>query len=158
MANKLGYCALRWRNPDLERALDLAHPSQRIRPFLDFGPPMMALLNQIRRKGHLTNYIDRIGAGHDRLQTHPADHDPSPQTSLSPMVSRETRQPLDQPLTNRELDIIHLMAERLGNKEIAAKLFISPGTVKRHTNNIYRKLDTHDRQEAVARAKAMHLL
>ena len=74
------------------------------------------------------------------------------------MPSRENRQPLDQPLTNRELDIIHLMAERMSNKEIAAKLFISPGTVKRHTNNIYRKLATHDRQEAVAAARAMGLL
>jgi LuxR family maltose regulon positive regulatory protein len=61
-------------------------------------------------------------------------------------------------LTNRELDIIHLMAERMSNKEIAAKLFISPGTVKRHTNNIYRKLGTHNRQEAVASARAMGLL
>jgi LuxR family maltose regulon positive regulatory protein len=68
------------------------------------------------------------------------------------------REPLDQPLTNRELDIVHLMAERLSNKEIAAKLFIAPGTVKRHTNNIYRKLATHDRQKAVAEARAMGLI
>jgi LuxR family maltose regulon positive regulatory protein len=143
---------------DLENALDLAHPSQRIRPFLDFGPPMMALLNQLKHKGRLINYIDRIGAAHGRLASHPADQ-PSPhQASLPPMPSRENRQPLDQPLTNRELDIIYLMAERMSNKEIAAKLFISPGTVKRHTNNIYRKLVTHDRQEAVARARVMGLI
>lgn len=64
----------------------------------------------------------------------------------------------DGPLTNRELDIINLLADRLSNKEIAQRLFISPGTVKRHTNNIYRKLTTHNRQEAVAKAKTFGLI
>jgi LuxR family maltose regulon positive regulatory protein len=143
---------------DLERALDLAHPSQRIRPFLDFGPPMMALLKQLRQNGRFTSYIDRIGAAHGRLSRLSTDHLPPNQASHRSLPSGEMREPLDQPLTNRELDIVHLMAERLSNKEIAAKLFIAPGTVKRHTNNIYRKLATHDRQKAVAEARAMGLI
>jgi LuxR family maltose regulon positive regulatory protein len=53
---------------------------------------------------------------------------------------------------NRELDIINLLAQRLSNKEIADKLFISVTTVKRHTINIYQKLGVNRRQEAVEKA------
>ena len=49
-------------------------------------------------------------------------------------------QPLVEPLTDRELEILELLAQRLRNKEIAAKLFISEKTIKKHLNNIYRKL------------------
>ncbi len=58
-------------------------------------------------------------------------------------------------LTNREIEILPLLEQRLRNKEIAEKLFISPETVKRHTINIYGKLDVHSRREAVDRANAM---
>jgi LuxR family maltose regulon positive regulatory protein len=70
----------------------------------------------------------------------------------------ESPRKLDEKLTNREIDIVKLLSQRLSNKEIAEKLFISPETVKRHTINIYRKLSVHNRQEAVVRAKALGLL
>lgn len=61
-------------------------------------------------------------------------------------------------LTNRELDVLTLLANRLSNKEIAAQLFISPRTVKKHTVNLYHKLDVSGRREAVARARALGLI
>jgi LuxR family maltose regulon positive regulatory protein len=61
-------------------------------------------------------------------------------------------------LTNRELDVLDLMAKRYSNKEIAEALFISSGTVKRHTINIFKKLDVHKRREAVLKAQNIGII
>jgi LuxR family maltose regulon positive regulatory protein len=63
-----------------------------------------------------------------------------------------------EPLTNRELDVLELLARRLSNKEIAEKLFISTTTVKGHLQNIYGKLDVSKRREAVEKAKNIGIL
>jgi LuxR family maltose regulon positive regulatory protein len=65
---------------------------------------------------------------------------------------------LTDPLTNRELDVLDLLSQRLRNKEIAEKLFISPETIKKHLANIYRKLDVSSRRQAVERAKQIGIL
>ena len=64
-----------------------------------------------------------------------------------------SNQALVEPLTNRELEIIAQLAQRMSNKEIAEKLFISPETVKRHTINVYQKLSVNSRRQTVDRAK-----
>jgi LuxR family maltose regulon positive regulatory protein len=61
-------------------------------------------------------------------------------------------------LTNRELDIIQLLAKRLSNKEIATELFISETTVKRHAINIYQKLGVNKRRDAVIKMQELGLL
>jgi LuxR family maltose regulon positive regulatory protein len=61
-------------------------------------------------------------------------------------------------LTERELEILGLLAERLSDKEIARQLYISPGTVKRHASTIYSKLGVHDRRKAVAKAVGLAIL
>lgn len=63
-----------------------------------------------------------------------------------------TAAPGDNPLTERELAIVALMARGMGNKEIAAELNISDNTVKTHISNLFQKMGTHDRAETVAKA------
>jgi len=67
-------------------------------------------------------------------------------------------QPLADPLSERELEVLDLIAAGLTNREIADRLFITVGTVKRHVNNIYGKLQAHHRAEAIARARDLGLL
>ena len=67
-------------------------------------------------------------------------------------------QPLVAPLTNRELDVLDLLAQRLSTKEVADKLFISITTVKGHLHNIYGKLEVNKRSEAIDKAKALGIL
>jgi len=76
---------------------------------------------------------------------------------------RQTQKALKQgelldPLTDRELQILELLQERLSNNEIAAQLVISPGTVKGHTIKIYQKLDVNSRRRAVEKAVELGLL
>jgi ATP/maltotriose-dependent transcriptional regulator MalT len=67
-------------------------------------------------------------------------------------------EPLAEPLSERELEVLTLLASGRSNKEIAGDLFVAVGTVKTHTNNIYRKLGTKNRAEALARARSLKLL
>jgi LuxR family maltose regulon positive regulatory protein len=75
------------------------------------------------------------------------------------ITSRHARQPkLPEPLTEREVEILELLAAGLTNPEIAEKLVISAGTVKKHASNIYGKLGVSSRTEAVTRARELGLL
>jgi LuxR family maltose regulon positive regulatory protein len=65
---------------------------------------------------------------------------------------------LIEPLSDRELEVIHLIAQGLTNQEIADRLVLSLHTVKAHTRNIYGKLDVSSRTQAVARARTFDLL
>ena len=84
---------------------------------------------------------------------------------VSPSAARD-RRPLGaedggdlvEPLTGRELEVLARLARGLPNKEIAAELFISPETVKRHAANVYAKLGAPGRRQAVQRAAALGLL
>lgn len=70
----------------------------------------------------------------------------------------EAPEPLPEPLSERELEVLSLLAAGRLNKEIAEDLSVSLGTVKTHTNNLYRKLGARNRAEAIARARALQLL
>ncbi len=73
-------------------------------------------------------------------------------------VARADRQDLAEPLTERELEILVLMADGLTNQDIADRLFISINTVKTHAKNIYSKLDVRNRAQAIVRAAEAGLL
>ncbi|MFN8483971.1 MAG: LuxR C-terminal-related transcriptional regulator [Anaerolineae bacterium] len=128
----------------LERAVGLAEPLGLIRTFVDVGPPLAPLLERLLEADIAAAYLRQI------LAVFPTASQPPPQPTLSGV------EPLE-PLTDRELDILLLLGERLSNKEIAARLHLSPLTVKRHVSNLMGKLGVHDRREAAARARAMGL-
>ena len=65
---------------------------------------------------------------------------------------------VEDPLSERELEVLQHVARGLSNQEIADKLFLSAGTVKRHMSNIYQKLDVHSRTQALERARTLKVL
>ncbi len=77
---------------------------------------------------------------------------------LPASTPEETPEPLVEPLTERELEVLTLLASGRPNKEVARDLFVSVGTVKTHTNNIYRKLGVRNRAEALARARSLKIV
>jgi LuxR family maltose regulon positive regulatory protein len=90
-----------------------------------------------------------------RHHTGALGHQPA---TVAGVGSAAANQGLIEPLSERELEVLRLVADGCSNAEIARKLFITIGTVKRHTNNIYGKLGAASRTQAVARARAIRLI
>jgi LuxR family maltose regulon positive regulatory protein len=126
----------------LNHSILLAQPGGVLRLYVDMGPRMASLLSRLLRQGNASGYLKGI------LQAF---------STQKPVPSVNGAKPLIEPLTDRELEILSLLAQRLSNKEIARELVISPMTVKRHTINIYQKLNTSSRREAVDVASALGL-
>jgi LuxR family maltose regulon positive regulatory protein len=127
----------------LSNVLELSAPGGFIRVYLDLGPAMSALLARAPVPTHQRDYVDQIREAFLR--------EPSSAVARAQSV-------LPDPLTERELDVLKLLGERLSNKEIAARLFVSPDTVKTHVSRIYRKLHVNRRRDAVEKAIASGLL
>jgi LuxR family maltose regulon positive regulatory protein len=139
----------------LERALTLARPGGFIFGFLELGPPLADLLNRLVKKNILVDYIGEILSAFSNKESG-TGQDLSDDQSVQ--RSSPSNQALVEPLTNRELEIIDLLAQRMSNNEIAEKLFISPETVKRHAINIYQKLGVNSRRDAADKAHSLGLL
>jgi LuxR family maltose regulon positive regulatory protein len=137
----------------LERALTLAEPEGFFRTFVDEGPPMARLLEQVHRKDVAVDYITQIAAAFKTT-----DRASSASSIVQPTRRGRPSSALVEPLSDRELEVLHLLAEGLTNPEIASRLFLSLNTVKVHTRNIYGKLDVHNRTQAVAMARALGAL
>jgi LuxR family maltose regulon positive regulatory protein len=90
------------------------------------------------------------------LQTFPADR--QVETVSRPRAVSPEAAALIANLTNREMEVLLLLGERLSNKEISANLYISPGTVKKHTINLYAKMGVKNRRQAVSRAREIGLI
>ena len=145
----------------LERALTLAEPEGYVRTFLDEGESMREAIRNWRvatgrhknlseRQKRLIDYADRllVAFSNDVSQLAPA-HKPAHSFVYQPA--------LVDPLSSRELEVLHLIAEGLSNLAIAEKLFLSTGTVKVHIKHIYSKLDVNSRTQAVARLRELNL-
>jgi len=140
----------------LAEALTIAEPSGFIRIFVDLGPRMAELLKQLIQRNTAVTYIKRILSAFADDAQHIVTPSPSPPTS--PSLISPASQLLAEPLTTRETEILNLLKQRLQNKEIATQLRISPGTVKKHLNNIYGKLSVSDRRQAVDKAMDLGIL
>jgi LuxR family maltose regulon positive regulatory protein len=124
----------------LRAALALGAPEGYVRPFLDAGSSLAGLLARMDgpEEAHAAQILRMMGA-------------PIPEAP-------ETPAGLIEPLTDREREVLALMAEGRTNPEIAEALVIATGTVKAHTARIYGKLGVHNRTEAAARAHELDLL
>lgn len=132
----------------LERALALAEPGGFVRIFVDEGPAMGRLLYEAAARGMARDQARRLLAAFP-----PAESGP-------PAAARSSGQGSDfvEPLSERELEVLQLIAAGLTNREIGNRLFLSLNTVKVHTRNIYSKLAVHNRREAVNRARTSGIL
>ncbi len=124
--------------PALEQALGLAESEGFVRIFLDEGAPMAELLRQAVAQDLHTSYALGLLEALGEAVTAP--------------------QPLVEPLSERELEVLRRVAAGYSNQEIAQELVVAVSTVKKHINNIYGKLEVGSRTQAVARARELGLL
>lgn len=127
----------------LGSALSLAKPEGYIRSFIDEGKPMEVLLRKASIRGITPNYIDKLLAGFEVDKR--TGYIPPPSTLI-------------EPLSQREREVLRLLATDLSGPEIANELSIALSTVRYHSNNIYGKLNVHNRRTAVRRAEVLGLL
>ena len=131
----------------LSDALALAEPGGFIRIFVDEGLPMAHLLSEAAARGMMPDYVVKLLAVFEAEERKSED-----KLDLSPA------QPLIEPLSQRELKILQLIAQGLSNREIGERLFLALDTVKGHNRKIFDKLQVQSRTEAIARARELGLL
>jgi LuxR family maltose regulon positive regulatory protein len=127
--------------PDLAAALTDGVPAGYLRLFLDEGPPMNELLRTAERRPECAEYAALV------LRSSPAAA-----TADAAVPSS------DEGLSDRELEVLRLLATELTGPEIARHLFVSVNTLRTHTKHIFAKLDVNTRQAAVRRATELGLL
>ena len=131
----------------LGRALALAEPGGFIRIFVDEGVPMAQLLCEAADRKMMPGYVNKL------LAVFKAEEQKGENKSYLPST-----QPLIEPLSQRELEVLRLIAQGLSNREIGERLFLALSTVKGHTRILFDKLQVQRRTEAVARARELGLL
>jgi LuxR family maltose regulon positive regulatory protein len=125
----------------LWQALSLAQPQGYLRTFADLGEPLAPLLQEAAQRAVMPAYIGQII---------------SAMKGSGPLAVGTA--PLVEPLTVRELEVLRLLVAGLSNREIAAQLVLSLGTVKTHIHNIYGKLEVSNRGQAIRRATELELV
>ncbi len=132
----------------LSRALTLGESEGYIRIFVDEGEMMAKILYQAASREIYPEYIGRLLAAYPKERPKPS------------MVLVDSGEEFDlvEPLSERELEVLNLIALGLSNREISQKLYISVNTVKGHTRNVYGKLAVKNRTQAIVRAKNIGLL
>jgi LuxR family maltose regulon positive regulatory protein len=102
----------------------------------------------------MKRYIDKLLSGYEKAKQkshlHPSSSPGAPRSAVL--------HPLIEPLSERELELLRLIAAGLSNSQMAETLVVTVGTIKWHLNNIYGKLDVRSRTQAVARARELQLL
>jgi LuxR family maltose regulon positive regulatory protein len=146
----------------LAEAVRLAEPGGYLRSFLDEGAPMQTLLSLLRtqqQKQGPTPYLDTLLASFSPSALRKVQ--PHPELPASPSglhLAQEPVSPLLDPLSEREQEVLRLLAQGASNQEIAEQFVVTPATVKFHVSNILSKLQARNRTQAVARARSLGLL
>jgi LuxR family maltose regulon positive regulatory protein len=145
----------------LKETLALAVRRGWVRPFVEAGPAMLGILRRLDASGEEAIFVHQILDALERPVAAPTNQE----VSIAEKTRARASQPLScldqqavESLTNREIDVLELLAQRLQNKEIASRLCISPHTVNDHTRRIYDKLRVHGRRQAVKRAVELGLV
>jgi len=132
--------------PVFSRALSLAEPEGYVRLFADEGAPMRNLLREARSRRIAPHVVARLLAAFGA----PAEERlAGSSSSVGELI---------EPLTKREREVLHWLSEGASNREIASRLVVSTGTVKKYVYAICGKLGVQSRTQALARARALHLL
>lgn len=135
----------------LSRALALGEPEGYVRTFVDLGSPMHDLLKLAARQGTERDYLSRL------LSAFP-EYKREITIPPAPISERRGIKALLEPLNDREVQILRLLATRFSYKEIAEELYLSLNTVKWYTKNIYSKLGVSKKGEAAARAQELGII
>ena len=138
----------------INRCLALAEPEGYVRIFVERGAPMVKLLKIALSRGIATDYINKLLPAFN-----------------PPVMAREFEAPglpearskfqnadLIEPLSEREIEVLHLLDSALTSEEIGSELYVSVNTIRTHIRNIYSKLDVHGRIEAIQKAKQFGLI
>jgi LuxR family maltose regulon positive regulatory protein len=134
----------------LKQALTLAETEGYVRIFVVEGAPMRQLLLAVAARGTLPGYTSKLLAALNNEQ-------PTGIGQSYPSIA-PAAQPLIEPLSQRELEVLHLIAQGFSNQEIGTRLFLALDTVKGHNRRIFDKLQVQRRTEAVAKARSLNLL
>jgi LuxR family maltose regulon positive regulatory protein len=130
----------------LRQAIILAEPEGYVRPFINLGPQMADVLHYAVSKGICSRYSTMLL---EALAAEP---------SVDATQVATSRAALEEPLSERELQVLKLLNSDLSTPEIAQELVVAVSTVRSHVKNIYSKLDVHSRIEAIDRARELNLL
>jgi LuxR family maltose regulon positive regulatory protein len=131
----------------LQHALEFAESEGYVRMFLDEGKNMMQLLREASANKIMPDYSDKLLAAFRAEQQGSID-----KPDKAPV------QPLIEPLSQRELEVLRLISQGLSNQEICERLFLALDTVKGHNRRIFDKLQVQRRTEAIARARELGLI
>jgi LuxR family maltose regulon positive regulatory protein len=138
--------------------LTLAGPRGYVRVFADEGPPMAALLGQLIAGQRTGRGERRIPIGYLARLNRAFDTASATSASDARRGSAPAAPGIVEPLTNRELEVLQMLAEGQSNQAIAAQLVITLDTVKKHVSHLLGKLGAANRTEAVARARELGLI
>lgn len=135
----------------LEPALMLSEREGYVRVFVEAGPALIPALCQAAGQGIAPETVGK-------LLTKLGEGGAPPAGARPTAASAGTSSELVEPLSERELEVLRLVAAGLRNGEIAGQLFLAVGTVERHIHNLYGKLGVTNRTSALSRARALGLL
>jgi LuxR family maltose regulon positive regulatory protein len=142
----------------LQKALTLAEPEGYVRMFLDEGSSMTLLLREAASRGIMPDYTGKLLAAFEAEQMRSAGESPLPTPLAVFPEGHRDGEPLTEPLSQRELEVLRLFKTELSGPEIARELVIALSTVRTHTKSIYSKLNVNNRRAAVKRACELNLI